>query len=319
LSSRKIVWIINLKALAYANNNDNFPEITQALALSMIQAISIEPNLRGGTMSDRIVQKCRSVAGDGTVRINWGKIILPIVCMAFVVWGCSKSPTNSEVKDSRNYNFTVTNNSSSLIANALVQIPTGSGSYSANTGSDGKCHISIPNTVTLPTYVVATIDNAQYMPEATTVLGQSDQNANRSIRCASPPNRFYVREVGLHHLGNDNYDGSANSQLQLPSQGTSVSFSFYLDQAPGLMPYIRIYARGIEYPTRIKINGYITNTLGNSASNGDLSFYSFRLSGNPAQYFKSGNNVLTIETAPTGLSNDPLDDMEFCALAMYNN
>ena len=252
-------------------------------------------------------------------KMSRAKALFFMLCIVAAALGCSKNPTNSEVKSSRNYYFTVTDNSSSPIANATVQIPTSSGTYSANTTNDGKCHLSIPNSVILPTYVVATIDNLRFMPEASSVSGESNQSTEKYIRCMSSPNRFYVRQIDLHHLGNDIYDGSANSQLQISAQGSSISFSFYLDQAPGLMPYIRLYARGIENPTRIKINGYTTNTMGNSAANGDLSFYSFRLSGNPAQYFKSGTNILTIETAPTGLSNDPLDDIEFCALALYYN
>lgn len=230
--------------------------------------------------------------------------------------GCDKTvePTPPSV---RTYTYSVLSGSGAAVQGAVVRIQTENGTFAGSTDGSGKCRLDIPNDVSLPTYVVTTIDHSQIIPEARTVPGGVNQSVSATIQCTGLPNRVYVRDANLHHLGNDRYDGSANSQLQIRSQGISQSYSFHLDQAPAQMPYLRIFARGIEHPTRIKINGTTTNTLGNSASSGDLSLYKFKLSGTPSSLLHAGTNTLIIETAPFDPNSDPYDDIEYCAVALY--
>jgi|GEM_PF-5176794 len=44
--------------------------------------------------------------------------------------------------------------------------------------------------------------------------------------------------------------------------------------------------------------------------------YDFQLIGNANTIFHAGNNIITIKTGATGIS-DPWDDIEFCGLLLY--
>jgi hypothetical protein len=83
------------------------------------------------------------------------------------------------------------------------------------------------------------------------------------------------------------------------------------------MPLIRFFARGVQHPTEVKINGTRTNQLGDSSSDGSLSTYAFRLNGNPQALLRTGSNTLTIRTAPYDPSIDPWDDIEYCSLILF--
>jgi hypothetical protein len=164
--------------------------------------------------------------------------------------------------------------------------------------------------------VIATVDHSSIKPHAASVPGAKNSNNNKSITCEAAPSRVLVREVKLHHLGNDYYTGPENSQLQIVTEGVELSYSFYLSSIPSSMPYIRIFARGVQCRTEVKINGISTDYLGESTANGDLSRYSFRLTANPATVFKIGTNYLRIRTGYYS-EHDPWDDIEFCSLLLY--
>ncbi len=240
-------------------------------------------------------------------------LITSIVLIVFVFGGCKKGGIETEM---RTYNFTVSRSNSAL-ANSSVSIQTKDQNYAATTGNDGKCKINIPNSVSLPSYTVVTIDHSSIKPYCLTVSGEFNANSSIPINCTNVPSIVRFREVAVHHLGNDLYDGSANSQLQLPTEGLERSFSYTLPATPGIMPRIQIYARGIQTGAKIFCNGIATGILNNSASNGDLSLYDSQLIGNASTIFHAGNNIITIKTGATGNSSDPWDDIEICGLLLY--
>ncbi|MFH1118900.1 MAG: hypothetical protein V1775_03700 [Bacteroidota bacterium] len=243
-----------------------------------------------------------------------GFAITAITAITFLLSGCDEDQS-VEPDDSRLYKFTVTR-SSSVLANASVSIQTSYQYYHGVTDNQGKCQIKIPNEVTLPTYVIVTVDHNSIMPYALSVPGSDNSNSNKSVNCQNAPSTVLLKEVNLHHLGNDDYGGAPNSQHQLSSEGIEKSFSFYLSSIPGTMPRIQLFARGIEHPTEIKFNGITTDKLENSASNGDLSRYDGQLTANTHTVLHAGNNTITIKTGPNN-SSDPWDDIEFCGLLLY--
>lgn len=240
------------------------------------------------------------------------KTIFSICAVALMIASCKKEETNP---DTRTYSFTISRNSSAL-ANSSVSIATQSQNYTATTDNSGKCKINIPNSISLPTYTIVTIDHSSIKPYCLSVSGAQNAESNIPINCTNVPSIVRFRGVALHHLGNDVYGGSANSQLQLASEGLEKSFSYTLPATPGVMPRIQIYARGIEYPAEIYFNNHLTATLSNSASNGDLSLYDFQLGGNASTIFHTGSNIITIKTGATGLP-DAWDDFEFCGVLLY--
>lgn len=246
------------------------------------------------------------------------KIGLVISALSVIIFalGCEiLDPVDPEPDDFRSYKFTV-KRENSYLSNATVSIQTADKDYSGFTDSEGKCQIIIPNGAILPDFLIVTVDHNNVKPRGFSVSGSTNTNSNKVVTCSKAPSKVLVKEVTLHHLGNDQYSGSANSQHQLPTEGIEIPFSFYLSSIPGTMPYLQIFARGVQHSTKIIVNGQIVNTLGDSSPDGDLSFYDFDLNGNPANILKIGFNTLTIKTGENNES-DPWDDIEFCALLLY--
>ena len=241
------------------------------------------------------------------------KSIFVILLSLSFLTSCKKTETETEM---RSYGFTISRNNS-VLANSSVSIATNGQNFSATTDNDGKCQINVPNSITLPQYTIVTIDHSSIKPYCLTVSGRINASSNLPINCTGIPSIVRLKEVTLHHLGNDIYSGASNSQFQLSTEGLERTFSYTLPATPGIMPRIQIYARGIENSANIFCNGIPTNSLGNSASNGDLSVYDFQLTGNANSIFHAGNNTITIKSGATGLSSDPWDDIEFCGMLLY--
>jgi len=224
--------------------------------------------------------------------------------------------TTMEPQAERVYSGHVEYASGGGVSDAAVAIPLDSHTYRASTNNSGSWTIAIPDDVALPAKVIATIDHVSIMPEAESFPGNPGTHSARSSSCTKIVNHVYVKDAGLHHLGNDRYGGSPNSQLQVSTEGLEKSYTFHLDQAPGRMPMIRLYARGIQERTEIKINGISVDYLGDSDSSGGLSRYNFRLTANPSTVLHGGTNTLTIRTGAY-TESDPWDDVEFCSLILY--
>lgn len=250
--------------------------------------------------------------------VNQAKWVLAILLFTIVMGGCTKdesdNPGDPQPADSRAYNFSVALNSSAL-SSAVVAIRTTAQNYSASTDGQGKCRITIPNSVDLPAYVIVTVDHSSIKPNAFSVSGSSNANGNKTVNCTNAPSNVLLKEAMLHHLGDDYYTGDPNSQHQLRTEGLSKSFYFNLSGIPSTMPRLQIFARGIQNPTEIILNGIATDYLNNSSSNGDLSQYDTQLTANPQTVLRTGSNTLTIKT---GLHNSSdWDDIEFCGLLLY--
>jgi hypothetical protein len=236
-----------------------------------------------------------------------------VALLTLVIAGCEKA---SEPEPCRRYSITVNNSYSSPIEGASVSIQTSSGTYRENTSSKGKATLTIPNDVSLPEYVVLTIDHSSIMPEGRSYSGDENTSVSKSITCSRAPSRILVKDVTLHHTGDDNYGGSENSQLQIPTEGKSISYSFNLSSIPSSMPHIRFFARGVQYKTEVIINGITTDRFIDSPSDGSLGRYSFQLTADPYTVFRVGNNTLTIKSGVRESDGD-WDDLEFCSLLFY--
>lgn len=238
---------------------------------------------------------------------------LLLAAIAFSQICCQKDPTKPE--NSRVYTVTL-QIASTPVRGASVSIETESNQYVATSDENGKAELAIPNEVPLPPLVIVTADHSSIKPEARALPGSQDSDVSRSITCEASPSRVLVREAALHHIGDDDYGGEPNSQLQISTEGTRLSFTFNLASIPSSMPYIRVFARGIQYPLQIKINGITTDRFGNSPSDGDLGRYTYQLTANPATVFRAGSNVLTLESYYR-TNEDDWDDLEFCSLLLY--
>lgn len=228
---------------------------------------------------------------------------------------CEKDPSKPE--NARLYTITLKIDGSSPVNGATVSIQTQYEQFTASTNDKGVAAIDIPNDVALPEKLIVTAAHSSVKPEAITVSGAKDSEENRTISCERAPSRVLIERYQLRHIGDDYYGGPENSQLQIPTEGTSVSYSFYLSNIPNSMPYIRFYARGIQSRTQIKINNITVDYLGNSSLDGSLSRYAFQLTANPGTVLKIGSNTLTIATVYYDPNLNDWDDLEFCSLLLY--
>jgi hypothetical protein len=234
--------------------------------------------------------------------------------------GCVKNPVEADdkvnVDNGRHYSVVAQTTSSKPIPGASIAIRLAGALYQASTDQTGRVDIPIPGSVALPDYVVVTVDHSSYMPEAVTVSGGQNASVTRTVTCTTSPGKVLLREVRLHHLGDNHFTGDPNSQLQMSSEGTVMKFQFTLSSVPSTMPYLRLYGRGIQYTTRIKVNGVQVSSLSNSPTNGDLGCYSGLLGGTASSALHTGVNTLAFETVYDSSISD-YDDIEFCSLLLY--
>ncbi len=141
--------------------------------------------------------------------------------------------------------------------------------------------------------------NAAVHPGATEIVNGIDDNCAGNVD---------VIDSSLHHLGDDDYSGSANSQFQMATEGTTYSRSFTVDM---LQLYstatLSITHRGVQRADPIRINGELINSMGNSPSDGSLgtSTISFDI-----HILKAGANTISITSSYDSWNHD-YDDFEF--------
>lgn len=249
--------------------------------------------------------------------LNSKTVLMGTTLLAAGFLGCKNDIAGPNVADPiRNYTFQVRTSSSNPIVGAAAVIRLSGAIFQGFTDQQGSVSIPVPDNVTLPEFVIVTIDHGSFMPAAVTVPGVRNCTVSRSVSCTPSPSQTLVKEVRLHHLGDNHYNGDPNSQLQLPSEGIRMTFQFSLSSIPTLMPYLRAYGRGIQNNTKIKINGTQVSTLDNSPTKGDLGFYNGLLNGKASSILRKGINTLELETGYDASLKD-YDDIEFCSLLLY--
>lgn len=242
---------------------------------------------------------------------------LLIILLFLLLFGCKKS-TVTEPQNERVYTVKVLNKfTSSPVRQATFIIPTEDWWVITSTDEKGIAVIEIPNDTKLPQKTVGLVyESSVIMPEGINFSGAESVVETQTIKCEPIPSTVIIYEPHLRHIGNDYYTTEPNSQLQIPTEGLKISYSFNLSNIPNIMPYIRFCARGIEGKTKIKINNITVDQLGNSSPDGSLSKYNFQLTADPHTVLKTGTNILTFETAYITELED-WDDIEYCALLLY--
>ena len=114
----------------------------------------------------------------------------------------------------------------------------------------------------------------------------------------------------VHHLGNDEFTGSVNSQFQKNSEGRRYQAEFRLaaDQLPPRYTEAEVWMmdKGVQCPSRIHINGeLLDDRMTNSSRDGSFGEVTAEFD---AWLLREGVNSISITTI--SCSGD-LDDMEF--------
>jgi len=245
-----------------------------------------------------------------------------------ILTGCSSNPEGPIIDeyepeiipekpdDSRLYKFFVQDIDSIPIEDVLVTIETVDSNYVDSTNREGIAYIIIPNEKALPNKVTAILNHATIMSEPVLLPGNRDTDFDIETTTRINIEGEALEEPSLHHLGDGIYSGSANSQLQIPSEGSEISFQFYLLEVSPHGPNIRLYAKGVQYPAKIFFNNFQVAALNPSPSNGDYLEYDFKSPFIVSSYLQLGLNTFTIRAADSP-STDLYDDFEFCCLIIY--
>jgi hypothetical protein len=137
----------------------------------------------------------------------------------------------------------------------------------------------------------------------------------RQVNFALTPisEKVIVIDNQLHHLGDNSYQGAANSQFQMSAEGLQYSRSFTVDekQLGYSTASLIITNRGAEENNQITLNGQNIGELCCSSSGGSFGTLQWNVD---ISILKKGSNQITINSAlNSGSDATPgdHDDFEF--------
>lgn len=191
---------------------------------------------------------------------------MSVFLLMVLLSGCGAGGDEESSADSWIRGGTVTDSAGKPIAGAQINVPLDK-MYSATTNENGQYVLSIPESVSLPGFFAGTIHKQGYITRMTQFsysggqLNQSDSSPQ--LTKSTDADIYFPIGLTVVHLGDDNYGGSANSQLQVRTLGLAVSESATLTKEQlSKYKYLRIslYARGVETERCNKI------TFGNKSS-----------------------------------------------------
>ena len=144
------------------------------------------------------------------------------------------------------------------VPSAQVDVPLRTSDPTGDSGADGKYSLSLPNNG-LPQYLVATVNKDGYLPGTLFfeyVNGQLQPLTTGSNDAALVPIQskhvLFLNGLNVTHLGDGDFGGTANSQLQAPISGLAWNDSFTLSAAQKTLYTaltVKLYARGVESGT----------------------------------------------------------------------
>ena len=145
-----------------------------------------------------------------------------------------------------------------FVSGAQVDMPLQASNPTGNSGTDGKFSLSLPNNG-LPRFLVATVNKDGYVPGTLFfeyVNGQLQPLNTGSNNAALVPLQsndvLFLNGLSVTHLGDGDFGGPANSQLQAPLSGLTWNDNFTLSTAQRTLYTaltVTLYARGVESGT----------------------------------------------------------------------
>lgn len=211
---------------------------------------------------------------------------------------------------------TISNNEGPL-RGATVRLDIPGSSIEVMTDINGYYSITIPS---LGDYFLLSVGKSGYVPQTANIRknevslpGLLIKNFELDVAQGNVLILEIVPEV--HHLGDDNFTGTANSQFQQVSEGIVFEKEF-ITHANQLPPNysraeIHITAKGVETKNEVYINNVFMDFLDRSPSDG-----SFGLSILPIDIsnLSNGQNTLKIVSIDDGRT---FDDFEFANVLIY--
>lgn len=181
----------------------------------------------------------------------------------------------------------------------------------AVTDADGHYTLTLPET---PDNFAVTASRSDYLPEARNLKSVDVQGTARRLDFAlRQPTESVIPledEPEVHHLGNDRFEGSVNSQFQRRSEGKEREFRFVVTPAQRRRSFtsaaITVLAKGVQCAPKVWINDRLVDS-GGQISPTDGSYGTIELPFD-ARWLNAGENTFVISAVDC---NGDLDDFEF--------
>lgn len=163
----------------------------------------------------------------------------------------------------------IVDETSNGVNGAVITTKLNANVYTAITKADGTYRIEYPQNESFPAIFAATVSKEGSVPgiiqyNYNSQTKQFSVNPNATIRKSTLEDIILPKLTGITHLGDDNFGGAANSQLQVASIGKISGDTVTLTQAQ-LNTYrfvtINFYGRGIQTPPLLNCQDYafVTN------------------------------------------------------------
>ena len=182
------------------------------------------------------------------------------------------------------------------------------GDYTTYTDADGRFSLDV-NSELLPSPFLVVVAKSGYVPITANVQkGSNDSFAlNESLEAAGQDILVVEVDPALHHLGDDFYGGTINSQFQRRTEGTTYTRSFIVSsvQRNYANATLTLTAKGLQNGNTVLVNGSQIGILDTSPSNGSFGDVTFSFPTN----IMSSSNTLEIKAAFN--SSGDYDDFEF--------
>jgi len=201
---------------------------------------------------------------------------------------------------------------------SLDVINTGAGTNPVvltTTDTDGAFNIVVADGLLPDSFAVVTSLDG-FTPVATPLENSGDAINVENIGLEAIPDSFITVESAptVHHLGDDDFVGAANSQFQRTTEGASFQRNFNVSEALASAETLELIwiAKGIQIANTISVNGTEVATASNTSDDG--SFDEQTISLDVSGILNAGSNTLTIESVPDDTGN--LDDFEFVLIGL---
>lgn len=183
----------------------------------------------------------------------------------------------------------------------------------STTDADGNFSLIAPNDL-LPDSFVLVVTSEGYRPEVVIYNNNSDTSITANVELVRESEDFTVIESKptVHHLGDDSFSGSENSQFQRTAEGLSLvrNFNVTASQAGSTEIFLRWVAKGVQYTNSILINGQLISTTPETSTDGSFDVQSISL--DVENILFEGANTIEIRSEE-GVS---FDDFEFVLVGL---
>ena len=204
---------------------------------------------------------------------------------------------------------------------ALDLVNTGAGTNPvvvATTNSAGEYSLIAEASLVPDSFaIVVTADN--FNPAAIALSNSDDAIDVESIELDEISDSFIKLEIDptVHHLGDDTFSGSENSQFQRTTEGPVLLRNFNLTETQASTEILEMIwvAKGIQSANTISINGSVVATT--PETNSDGSFTPQIITLEVVGILTTGSNTLTIESVLSDADSSlDIDDFEFVLLGL---